>query len=432
MFDWSAKSKNPPRISFYGNFGAGNLGNECTLQAVIEQTSRRWPDAGMLCFCTNPQDVRTRHNIPAFPSEAVYRNDLEKSGLGARPGNLTRIFRIVFRRVPLELVHWIKCLRELSRTDVLIVAGTGIVADYMCGPLGWPYDIFKLSTLAALCRVKIVFLSVGVGPIRHPLSRWFLKRSLALAHHRSYRDEASQLYLQKIGFNTEHDLVYPDVVFSLSQGNRISAVQAGRSRVVGLGIKDFGSTEPEVSREYLETMAVFVSWLHARGYSVRLLIGDIQYDIPVIDKFVDILKSRNIPATAPMLIAQPALTVDEQLRQIGETKAVISARYHNLVTALIQNKPIIALSDHGKLDSIASDYGLAEYLLPLQKLRADVLIGRFEQLENDAERLRPYLNAQLEKQRQALDQLYATFLADANTRLGSPKRSSRSVAAKSP
>jgi hypothetical protein len=45
----SAKSMKPARISFYGNFAAGNLGNECTLQAVIEQTLRRWPDAQLLC-----------------------------------------------------------------------------------------------------------------------------------------------------------------------------------------------------------------------------------------------------------------------------------------------------------------------------------------------------------------------------------------------
>ena len=56
---------------FLGNFGAGNLGNECTLQAVIEQILRRWLDAQLLCFCANPQDVRTRHNIAAFPSDTV-------------------------------------------------------------------------------------------------------------------------------------------------------------------------------------------------------------------------------------------------------------------------------------------------------------------------------------------------------------------------
>ena len=52
---------------------------------------------------------------------------------------------------------------------MLVVAGTGIVCDYLTGPAGYPYDIFKLSTLAALCRVKLAFLSVGVGPIHHPL-----------------------------------------------------------------------------------------------------------------------------------------------------------------------------------------------------------------------------------------------------------------------
>ena len=175
---------------------------------------------------------------------------------------------------------------------MLIVAGTGIVADYMCGPLSWPYDMFKLSTLAAVCRVKLVFLSVGVGPISHPLSRWFFKSSLALAHYRSYRDEASRQYLEAVGFNTGHDFVYPDVVFGLSEDNLVSCAGATQRRIIGLGLKDYGSSEglePKAFREYLENMATFVSWLQGRGYGVRLLIGDVQYDTRVIQEFIDIL-----------------------------------------------------------------------------------------------------------------------------------------------
>jgi polysaccharide pyruvyl transferase WcaK-like protein len=406
----------PTRISFYGNFGAGNLGNECTLQAVIEQTLRRWPDAQLLCFCTNPQDVWTHHKIAAFPSKAIDKTAVERSSSRGPRDGLARIFRIAFQRIPFELVHWVKSLRAMSRMEMLIVAGTGIVADYMCGPLGWPYDIFKLSTLAAVCRVKLVFLSVGVGPIRHPLSRWFLKRSLALAHHRSYRDEASKQYMEKIGFNTDRDFVYPDVVFRLSEGNLVSGVPAGQRRVVGLGLKDYGSTErlgPKAFREYLDKMAAFVSWLQGHGYGVRLLIGDIQYDTWVIEEFVNVLRIWNIPTDAPLLIAEPALTIKDLLRQVGETEAVISPRYHNLVLALIQNKPVIALSDHAKLDSLVTDFGLAQYLLPLENLRPDVLIDRFEQLEDDLERLRPYIKAVLDKYRQALDAQYATVFAEA-------------------
>ena len=115
-------------------------------------------------------------------------------------------------------------------------------------------------------------------------------------------------------------------------------------------------------------MAAFVSWLQGHGYAVRLLIGDIQYDIPVIEEFLDILNSRDVPTEAPLLIAKPALTVKELLYQLRETDVVVSPRFHNLVMALIQNKPVIALSDHAKTASLMTDFGLAQYLVSLENL----------------------------------------------------------------
>ena len=106
------------------------------------------------------------------------------------------------------------------------------------------------------------------------------------------------------------------------------------------------------------------------------------------------------------------LTVNELLRQVGETEFVISARYHNLVMALIQNRPVIALSDHAKLDSLATDFGLEKYLIPLENLKPDILIDRFERLEKDLGRLTPHIKAELVKYRQALDALYAPLFAE--------------------
>ncbi len=404
-----------PRIAFYGNFGTGNLGNEATLQAVIERIGRRFPDGRLMCFCTEPEDVRARHHIEAVRAQAVDRVPAETSGSASRGGRLTRIFRIAFKRIPLELAHWVKCLNALRGADMLIVPGTGIVCDYMTGPMGFPYDIFKLSTLAALCRVKLAFLSVGVGPIHHPLSRLMLKWSLSLAFHRSYRDQASKQYLEGIGFDTKRDSVCPDVVFGLAKGALASGVSsAGQRRIVGVGIKDYGSAAPDVRQAYLDAMAGFVSWLQGQGCGVRLLIGDIQYDTEVIQQFVDVLKSRGIPTAPPFLIVEPAPTVEELLRQIGETEAVISARYHNLVMALILSKPVIALSDHGKLESVVTEFGLGQYLLPLRNLTTDALIDQFQELETDVERLRPSLKAKLESYRRALDGLFATFLGESN------------------
>ena len=137
-------------------------------------------------------------------------------------------------------------------------------------------------------------------------------------------------------------------------------------------------------------------------------------DSRVIDEFVDRLRRRNISTSAPLLMAEPALTVKELLSQMSETEFVVSPRYHNLVLALIQNRPVIALSDHAKLESLAVDFGLAQYHLPLRDLSPDDLISRFEQLEANAERLRPYIAAELERYRRALGAQCAMLVADRN------------------
>ena len=261
----------PVRISLYGNFGAGNLGNECTLQAVIEQTLRCWPDAQTAVFLHEPTRCADtpRHRGFSFGSSRQYHRGEVRLAQAAA----------VAWRGSSELLssgylsNWftgVKSLRAVSRTDVLIVAGTGIVADYMTGPLGWPYDIFKLSTLAALCRVKLVFLSVGVGPIRHPLSRWFLKRSLALAHMPQLPGRGIEAISCRISASTPIVISYARMWSLASRGQPGLGVRAGQRRVVGLGLKDYGTSErlePTAFQKYLDTMAAFVSWLQEHGYS---------------------------------------------------------------------------------------------------------------------------------------------------------------------
>src|SRR5215831_13634148 len=57
----------PLRIAFWGNFGTGNWGNECTLQAIIHNARERIPEAELSCFCFQPEDTLRRHGLPSFP-----------------------------------------------------------------------------------------------------------------------------------------------------------------------------------------------------------------------------------------------------------------------------------------------------------------------------------------------------------------------------
>ena len=403
----------PRQIIYFGNFGTQNLGNECTLHAIICNTLKRVPDARLKCLCTVPEDTAARHSMSAFGSVAASPAWLQPGEIGP----LAKWLRRLFFRIPIELLHWAKGFRLMRGSHMLIVPGTGIVSDYLTGPFGWPYDIFKWSSIAKLCRVKVLFVSIGVGPIYHPLSKWLIKTSLRFAEYRSYRDTASKQYMEGIGFRTNGDRVCPDLAFGLPRGMFPERpLDRGEKPIIGVGLKDYyGPAGPgdrpdaKAYLDYLNTMAAFVVWLREHQYPVRVLIGDILYDSSVKSDFMNLLKERGLATGDGQIIAEPVLTVDELLCQLAATNIVISPRFHNLVLALMLNKPVLALSSHQKLDSLMAGLGLAGYCVPLRNLGVDILIKHFVELEKKAEKLKPDIKRKVEQYREVLDQEYSAI-----------------------
>ncbi len=158
-------------------------------------------------------------------------------------------------------------------------------------------------------------------------------------------------------------------------------------------------------------MADFVCWLVEQNYNVRLLIGDFHHDLVVREEVIDAIKGRVLEVGR--VVAEPTLTVEELVRQLHETDLVISSRFHNLVLALLLNKPIIALSYQTKFDSLMAELGLSEYCLPLGTVDLGSLTKLFKQLQNDAETLKPQIRNTIEKFRAALDEQYTLAFAAA-------------------
>lgn len=442
------------RIAFYGNFGDGNLGNEVTLQTVIEHTLERWPHARLECICTGPEDVRARHGIAAF-SCRVRRRRWSRRAESVDPNSncehvgwrrllshqraqntivlrlitrTARLVRLIVWKVPLECAHWMSSLRVVARSDMVIVPGTGIATDKGCGPWAWPYELFKYSALAALCRVKLAYLSIGAGPIDHPLSRWFIARGLAMAGFRSYRDEDSRRFMHGPRLDTSRDAVYPDLVFGLAARNLPTRGAADApTMVVGIGLKDYtasgDSSDDTGYREYLEVMAGFVSWLGMRGYAVRLLIGDMQYDNRVRRDLLALLESRAAAGVRPRIMCQAVTDVRELIRQLAETDVVVSPRLHNLILALMLEKPVIALCDLPKVEALLGELQLPEYCLPIESLDAERIAACFMQLEGEVERLKTHIRERVGAYSDAVEQQYDAVYGIMSPRVRESERS---------
>jgi len=400
------REKKRKRIAFFGHFNSTNFGNESTLQAILYHLRCYQPDAEVTCISTGPEATVATHQIEAIPISERFI----KSWLPRNP--LLRVARGVFIGIPSELYRWITGLIRLWHTDMLIIPGTGLLTDAY-GLLEWgPYNIFKWSLMAKVCRCKLLFISVGAGPIYGALGRFFVKLALSLANFRSYRENSTMQYLKGIGFRAGNDRVYPDLVFSLPEAViPHQDTKKSRRSVVGLGVMGdagkYSVSRPsnEIYRAYLENLVRVVRWLLAHENDVRLLIGDLD-DMRAKQEFRALLGERLSVCDQGHIIDEPVFSVEGLLSQIAATDIVVATRFHNVLLALLCNKPVISISFHHKCESLMSAMGLSAYCLDINDLKADKLIEKFCDLETNAGKLKPLIREKVREFRKALDEQY--------------------------
>ncbi len=405
----------PLRIAFWGNFGTGNWGNECTLQAILHNTRKQLPSAELSCFCFRPDDTTKRHGLPSFPI-----TDLRMRANGVSSVRPAAPLRVA-RRLADDARIWRHTFELARSADVIVMAGTGMLTDSGEGAMGMPYDMFKLSIAAKASGRKLMFASVGVEAIKDPRAKFFITTALRLADYRSYRDRQSKDRLQKLGFAAEKDPVCPDLAFSLPE---TMATERGadtrrqsQKPTIGVGLFDHrgrglgGPSDAAAYREYLEKIASFVMWLLEREYPVRVMIGDLTYDEPVLEDLRVLLASRGIAKYAGRFRDEAARSVEQVMDQLAGLDLVVASRFHNVLLALMLGKPVVSVSYNEKNDALMSQMGLGDYCRPIETFDLEWLVDRFTDIQANAARLKPGIVAKAAQFRSDLSRQYDVLFA---------------------
>jgi len=394
------------KIALFGVFGVGNLGNECTLQAMMFHVRRLIPGAEIVCVCSDPATVSSTYGIPAVPIRQEPQPPLAN--------RFARMLRRIFVGIPLEVARLYKSYRALKGVEMLVMTGTGMLGDVGIGPFGLHYDILKWSVVAKFRGCKLLFVSVGVGPLTNPMSKRFVRMSLALANYRSYRDEFSKQYLKDLHLNRPADPVFPDLAFSLPDTMipQPAVDPAAQPRVVGVGVityanlRESSAKSDDAYHEYLARLTAFISWLCKNNYVVRLLIGDAVHDHRARLDLRSSLEVAGLRYGDGKIIDEPASTVDEVISQLAASEIVVASRFHNILLALWLNKSVLAISFHEKVDSLMEAVGLGGFRQDINDIDVDRMIEQFRTLEQTAAAVKAQIREKAEAFRAALDEQY--------------------------
>lgn len=380
------------KIGLLNHMGGGNLGDDATQRAVIQNIKRRWPDAEIVLFSMNPADSSARHGLPSHPirtetwehrEEDPHDRLATRRDVEAAPDGRPRALRFVravlrvpyrsFRRLQRELPFLGRSFAIIRPFDLLIVSGGGQLLDAWGGPWKFPFTIFKWILLARLSGTRCYFLNVGAGPLAHPMGRWFVRNALRLAQYASFRDEDSRILVRQIGFRGTTE-VTADCVYALDSPEhpvRSDAEQA--APIVGLSPMAFcdprvyWQKDQLVYQRLVDNIGSFGRWLGDRNYRLALFSTDIWFDLQTVAEVSSILKQSNGYVAAQHVQDEQMKDLDQLLSRIQSADYIVTCRYHGVVFAHLLNKPVIALTHHPKVTSLMKDLGLVKYCLDIRK-----------------------------------------------------------------
>jgi polysaccharide pyruvyl transferase WcaK-like protein len=400
----SGRRQSAPRVGLFGILGAGNIGNDASMESVLRYLRDRHPDAIVDAMCSGPEWVMSQHGIDAVPM--AWSQTLDERASGASWAALKMLSKA---SDAVRTATWVR------KHDVVIVPGMGVLdASLPLRAWQFPYALFLISAAGKIMRTKVAMVSVGADVMRPGPTRWLLKNAARLAFFRSYRDAYSRDAMRRLGLDVTGDRVYPDLVFGLPA----APDEPGDPRTVAVGVMAYHGSNDErrqadaIYASYVASVTRFVGWLVDEGRQVRLLIGDANgSDDGAAQEILAGLRAQRPDLGPSQVVAQPVSALADVMRELTLAGTVVATRYHNVLCGLRLARPTIALGYSAKHDALMADMGVPEFCQPANPLDVDLLIKRFTDLESRSAEVRQVLGERNLLSEQRLDEQFAALSA---------------------
>lgn len=380
------------RVGLFGRIGAGNLGNDASLESVLHYLRREHPDAVLDAMFTGPEPVGERYGLPV-----VRLNWLRPAGRSR--SRLLHVLLTVLRIGIGAIADAIWIGTWVRRHDVVILPGMGLFeTDLAQRPWEFPYSLFLVSVTGKLFHTKIAYVSVGATTVDQPVTGGLLKIACRFADYRSFRDQSSLDAARRMGVAGPSDPVYPDLVFALPvpparpSAGAVSGAVSGVLSSVAVGVMAYDGTPAdryraaEVRSAYTGKMTQLVRSLIDDGHRVRLMIGDVN-DLPVVEEILADARSRWTGPAEPPVVFEAVSTIDDVMDQLSQADLVVGTRFHTVLVALMLGKPTIAIAYGRKHTELMNQLGVGEWVQQIAELDEDLLEKQVAALENDRERI---------------------------------------------
>lgn len=417
------------RVGIFGHYGNHNLGDEAIVWSAIQNLKDRIPNIELVGLSLNPDDTRNRFNIESFPIRYT-KHFFESNGINshddkhgenktesiANPinfkGRVKEYFPALFGFLHLlknfkeERYYLRRVRKELEKLDVVLISGSNQLLDSFGGPWGFPYTLFKWVKMAGKTNTRVFFVSVGAGPLSHPLSYWFLKKILNHAEYISFRDPGSRSLINK-RIPGLQGAVYPDLAHSL-KSTPVNGFNHDKSMIVAINpmpVYDpryWYNGNPGKYTSYVEKLATFVIHILDKGYLVNLF-NNHPKDLLAIEDVMRLIERK--PNVEIMNVCKTRHdTVQQLIDTLATADIIVATRFHSTVLPLRLGKPVLGICYYRKSKELLDDVGLNDYYVDIDNFTTEELCDKFDKLALNSDSIHPKLESKYKQYTELMDE----------------------------
>jgi polysaccharide pyruvyl transferase CsaB len=369
------------RILISGYYGAGNIGDESILTAVVENLRTRLSGIEITVLSQSPAATAKKHAV--------------RSASRCSPA----------------------VINEIRRCDLLISGGGSLLQDVTSRRSILYY--LGVMWLAFLFRKEVFIYSQGIGPIvskrNRRLTAWTLRRVAGIV----VRDEASAELLSEIGVPRARVIVTADPVLRIRKADlatgRAILEQEGFFAAGGAGPEQEGAVpepggetpgreefaaggagpavgfavrERRTDSEFVDELCLSVGrLLDEAGARVLLIPFHYAEDLPVIEELERRLSGR-------VLALKRKYLTEEMLSIIGNMDLLVGVRLHSLIYAAVMDVPMIAVSYDPKINSFMHSLDM-KAMSAVGDFKSDYFMEEFEKTFRGADTIRQSVSERL-------------------------------------
>ena len=221
------------------------------------------------------------------------------------------------------------------------------------------------------------------------------------------REKNSITELENFGISQSNIQITKESVISLNRLFTLYQRPSLREKQIGIAIYATQKRTEKNHQAYIHTIGDSCKYFVNKGYKVIFFPMELKDTAPD-DRILiqEILQYINLPQQCSYIDVD--MPTDIHLQAVSKCQCFIGHKTHSTIFALASGTPLIGIAYHPKTEEFMEQFGINQFCINDQELSIEVVIEKFNLLENDLDNIGKHLFEQARVSEGALAPLIHT------------------------